>query len=88
MKRMVCILQLLILLSTAALGEGVPGSFQEGQVHYQLSEGVPAVESVTPFIAQPYRFSDSEAIARLFFEDDGYALNSENNDNKVYTSEG
>ena len=58
MKRMVCILQLLILLSTAALGEGVPGSFQEGQVHYQLSEGVPAVESVTPFIAQPYRFSD------------------------------
>ena len=63
MKRMVCILQLLILLSTAALGEGVPGSFQEGQVHYQLSEGVPAVESVTPFIAQPYRFSDSEAIA-------------------------
>ena len=88
MKRMVCMLQLLILLSTAALGEGVPGSFQEGQVHYQLSEGVPAVESVTPFIAQPYRFSDSEAIARLFFEDDGYALNSENNDNKVYTSEG
>ena len=56
MKRMVCILQLLILLSTAALGEGVPGSFQEGQVHYQLSEGVPAVASVTPFISQPYRF--------------------------------
>lgn len=57
-------------------------------MHYQLSEGVQAVESVTPFIAQPYRFSDSEGIARLFFEDDGYALDSENNDNKVYTSEG
>lgn len=88
MKRLACILLLLILLSTAALGEDAPGSFQEGQVHYQLSEGAQAVESVTPFIAQPYRFSDSEAIARLFFEDDGYALDSENNDNKIYTSEG